>query len=120
MLIGDFAHRTEMEYSAFADYWSSVNTPNFLQVLRITGSDKVFSKYELVRLLLCSDEPERHLFIELFPPQNTVDPVKPTIEIPFNTFLDQWDAVGMINGPSIEKVFNVSVSTSLPCGFILN
>ncbi|KAK1221030.1 hypothetical protein PQX77_016164 [Marasmius sp. AFHP31] len=73
-----------MEYSDFVKYWSQVDTPQFLDVIHTTGADKVFSKYEL----------------------NTLDPIRPTIEVPFTSFTDQWDAVAMLSGPTLNKVVN--------------
>ncbi|KAK1221029.1 hypothetical protein PQX77_016163 [Marasmius sp. AFHP31] len=58
-----------------------VDTPKFLDVIRTTGANGVFSKYEL----------------------NTLDPVKPTVDVPFPS-LTEWDEVAMLSGPTLGKV----------------
>ncbi|KAJ8090914.1 hypothetical protein PM082_024838 [Marasmius tenuissimus] len=90
-LVGDFTHKKGMEYSNFVKYWTRIDTPKFLNVVRTTGADKVFSKYEL----------------------NTLDPVKTTVENPFTSFADQWDAIAMMSGPTIGKVVNSFKNTKI-------
>ncbi|KAK1228127.1 hypothetical protein PQX77_008839 [Marasmius sp. AFHP31] len=81
-LVGDFTHKEGMEYGDFVKYWSEVNTPRMLRAVRETGADRVFSKYEL----------------------NTLDPVKPTVDNPFTSFDQQWDAIAMMSGPTVGEV----------------
>ncbi|KAK1216687.1 hypothetical protein PQX77_020680 [Marasmius sp. AFHP31] len=84
-LVGGFARKPAMKYPDFVKYWTKVNTPKLVDVVRTTGKDREIMEYEL----------------------NTFDPVKPTVSNPFPSFIDKWDGVGLLSGRSIGDVMHI-------------
>ncbi|KAK1216686.1 hypothetical protein PQX77_020679 [Marasmius sp. AFHP31] len=84
-LVGDFNSKPEMKYPDFVKYWTKVDTPKLVDVIKTTGEDKEVLNYEL----------------------NTLDPIKPTVGNPFASFTDKWNAVAMLSGRNIGEVEDI-------------
>ncbi|KAJ8075274.1 hypothetical protein AAF712_015265 [Marasmius tenuissimus] len=84
-LVGDFNSKPGMKYPDFVKYWTKVNTPKLVSVIKSSGEDKEVLDYEL----------------------NTLDPTKPTIGNPFPSFTDKWDAVAMLSSRNIGDVEDI-------------